>query len=128
MKSDTEKHNTTELVLEATGNSVKIRSGHLKMGGTNPDGCRIDANSLYLTIAGKPVLPVMGEFHFSRYPRQFWEEEILKMKACGINIIATYIFWIHHEEIQGQWNWTGDKDLRHFVQLCAKITCMFSRE
>ena len=120
MKSGTEKRNTTELILKAIDTSVKVCSGHLKMGGTNPDGRRIDANNLYLTIAGKPVLPVMGEFHFSRYPRQYWEEEILKMKACGINIIATYIFWIHHEEIQGQWNWTGDMDIRHFVQLCAK--------
>ena len=120
MKSGPEKRNTTDLVLKAIDTSIKVYSGHLKMGGTNPDGCQINANSLYFTIAGKPFLPVMGEFHFSRYPRQYWEEEILKMKACGINIIATYIFWIHHEEIQGQWNWTGDRDLRHFVNLCAK--------
>ena len=120
MKSGTEKRNTTDLVLKAIDTSIKIYSGHLKMGGANPDGREINANNLYFTIAGKPVLPVMGEFHFSRYPREYWEEEILKMKACGINIIATYIFWIYHEEIQGQWGWTGDKDLRHFVQLCAK--------
>nr|MDO8112357.1 beta-galactosidase [Candidatus Sigynarchaeota archaeon] len=84
----------------------------------------IDSQSLSLAkvieIKGKPLLPVAGEFHFSRYPHQFWEEEILKMKACGINVIATYIFWIHHEEIKDEFDWTGDRDLRTFVQLCAK--------
>ena len=64
MKSGTEKRNTTGLVLKAIDTSMKIYSGHLKMGGTNPDGCQIDANNLYFTIAGKPIFPVMGEFHF----------------------------------------------------------------
>src|ERR1019366_161559 len=35
-------------------------------------------------------------------------------------IIATYIIWIHHEEVEGQWEWNGQKDLRRFVELCAK--------
>ena len=42
------------------------------------------------------------------------------MKLGGINIIATYIFWIHHEEGEGVFNWEGDCNLRHFVDLCAK--------
>src|SRR5450432_3794473 len=97
-----------------------VMSGHLKMGGKNPRGIEINANNRYLTFDGKPWLPVMGEFHFSRYPRAQWEEEILKMKAGGIDIVSTYIFWIHHEEIEGEWDWAGNKDLRAFVQLCAK--------
>jgi hypothetical protein len=62
----------------------------------------------------------MGEFHFSRYPQARWEEEILKMKAAGVNIVATYVIWIHHEEIEGQFDWQGQRDLRSFTQLCAK--------
>ena len=42
------------------------------------------------------------------------------MKANGINIIATYVFWIHHEEIEGEWDWSGDKNLRYFIELCGK--------
>ena len=114
-----------KLELNAIDTSTKVYFGHLRMGGTNPNGQEINANNRFFTIAGKPVLPVMGEFHFSRYPRQYWEEEILKMKACGINIVASYIFWIHHEEIEGRWDWTGDKDLRHFVELCAKHDLYF---
>ena len=55
----------------------------LPMGGTNPHGVKIAANSQYLTLGGRPWLPVMGEFHFSRYPRDQWQEELLKMKAGG---------------------------------------------
>ena len=77
-------------------------------------------NSSYLTRNAEPWFPVMGEFHFARYPRAQWEEEILKMKAAGVQIIATYIFWIHHEEIQSQFDWSGDRDLHQFVELCGK--------
>ncbi|MFY9855878.1 MAG: beta-galactosidase, partial [Terracidiphilus sp.] len=62
----------------------------------------------------------MGEFHFTRYPEAYWEEEILKMKASGVEVISTYVFWIHHEEIEGQFDWSGQRDLRRFAELCAK--------
>ncbi|HEY3706695.1 MAG TPA: beta-galactosidase [Terracidiphilus sp.] len=91
-------------------------------GGTakSPSGSTLAVNSRYLLRDGKPWLPVVGEFHFSRYPESLWEEEILKMKAAGINVVATYVFWIHHEEIEGQFDWQGRRDLRRFVQLCAR--------
>ena len=45
--------------------------------------------------------------------------------------MTTYIFWIHHEEIEGQFDWTGQRDLRHFVELCAKhgmylVGCLYN--
>jgi beta-galactosidase len=85
-----------------------------------PAGLSLGVNGRYLTLKGRPWLPVMGEFHFSRYPRAQWEDEILKMKAAGVDIVSTYVIWIHHEEIQGQFDWTGQRDLRAFAQLCAK--------
>ena len=50
----------------------------------SPSGQSIGLNDQYLTRDGKPWLPVMGEFHFSRYPEAGWEEEMLKMKAGGV--------------------------------------------
>jgi len=83
-------------------------------------GRTLGVNSRYLTVDGRPWLPVVGEFHFSRYPEAQWEEEILKMKASGVEIIAAYVIWIHHEEIEGQFDWSGQRDLRTFAQLCSK--------
>ncbi len=85
-----------------------------------PNGDVLEVNSEYLTMNGKPWLPVMGEFHFSRYPESRWEQEIMKMKAAGVNIISTYIIWIHHEQTEGVFDWSGQRDLRRFVQLCAR--------
>jgi hypothetical protein len=75
-------------------------------------------NSQYLTLDGKPWLPVMGEFHYSRYPNQYWAEELEKMKAGGVQVVSTYVFWIHHEEIEGEFDWTGQRNLREFLELC----------
>jgi beta-galactosidase len=86
----------------------------------SPDGRTIGANSQYLTLNGKPWIPVMGEFHFSRYPSDQWEQEILKMKAAGVNVIATYVIWIHHEQVEGEWNWTGQRNLHAFAELCRR--------
>lgn len=97
-----------------------IYSGHLKLGGSNPSGEHIEVNSYYMSIGGKPVIPVMGEFHYSRYPECQWEEEILKMKVGGVTVIPTYVFWSIHEEQEGVFNWTGNRNLRKFLQLCQK--------
>ena len=90
------------------------------VGGRAPDGHVLSANSRYLLKDGTPWFPVMGEFHYARYPESGWEEEILKMKAGGVQIVSTYIFWIYHEETEGQFDWTAQRNLRRFVQLCAK--------
>lgn len=97
-----------------------IYSGHLKLGGSNPSGERIEVNSYYMSVGGKPVIPVMGEFHYSRYPECQWEEEILKMKAGGVTVIPTYVFWSIHEEREGVFNWEGNRNLRKFLSLCQK--------
>lgn len=94
--------------------------GHFKMGNPGPKEKAIELNSRYMTIGEKPVLPVMGELHFSRVRKDLWEDRILKMKACGVNVIATYLFWNHHEEIEGQFDWENEKDLRSFIKLCQK--------
>jgi len=73
-----------------------------------------------MTLNDKPFFGISGEFHYSRYNENLWEDEIIKMKNCGINIISTYVFWIHHEEREGEFDWTRNKNLRHFVELCGK--------
>jgi hypothetical protein len=87
---------------------------------TNPRGETIGLNNRYLTLDGKPWLPVMGEFHYTRVPRGEWEEQILKMKAGGVQIVSTYVIWIHHEEVEGLFDWSAQRDLRAFVQLCSQ--------
>jgi hypothetical protein len=106
--------------IDASKVMQQPEKGIFKMGNPGQEGEKIEVNSLYLTKNEKPLLPVMGEMHFSRINPKLWEDYILKMKACGINIVSTYLFWNQHEEIEGQFDWEGEKDIRAFVQLCAK--------
>lgn len=98
----------------------KIYAGHLKMGGTNPKGDTVGFTNYYMVLNGMPFFPICGEFHYSRCDRRYWSDEIAKMKAAGINTVSTYVFWNHHEEDRGVFTWGGDKDLRYFIDLCAK--------
>lgn len=107
-------------IIDITGKEKEIRSDHLKLGGTNSEGTSISVNNYYLSVDNQPVIPITGEFHFSRYPHEYWDEAIKKMKAGGINMIATYVFWNIHEEIEGEFNWEGNRNLRAFIELCAK--------
>lgn len=97
-----------------------IIEGKLKVGGNNLEGGSISVNSYYLLKDRKPFIPIMGEFHYCRYPRGEWEEQLLKMKAGGINVVSTYVFWNIHEPYENHFVWTDNKDLRAFVQLCKK--------
>ncbi len=76
----------------------------------------ITFNSQYLIKDNKPWFPIMGEIHYTRYPRAYWKESLYKMKAGGIDLVSTYVFWIHHEEIEGEYEFTGNKDIREFVK------------
>ncbi len=109
----------TTRTLDLTGASLPITSGHLRLGGANPQGHTIAFTNYYMLRDGVPCIPVMGEFHFARYPAALWEDALLKMRAGGIDIIASYVFWNYVEEDEGAFDWSGNRDLRRFVELCA---------
>lgn len=70
----------------------------------------------YMTKNGNPWFPIMGEFHYSRYPKEYWKESLYKMKAGGIETVSTYAFWLHHEEVEGEYDFEGQRDLRAFTE------------
>lgn len=78
-------------------------------------------NSQYFTKDGKSILPIAGELHFSRYPHTEWKKELLKMRALGITVVSTYVFWNYHEEIRGEFNWDGDNNVKEFLSVCKEI-------
>lgn len=88
--------------------------------GTSNSGEELAFTNYYMTKNGKPFFGISGEFHFSRMSDDRWEDELVKMKLGGLNIVATYIFWIHHEEEEGRFDFSGRKDLRKFLTLCQK--------
>ncbi len=81
---------------------------------------KYNINGVSLLKNEKAIFPMMGEFHFSRCPEAEWGDEIRKMKASGMDIIATYVFWIHHEEEEGVFDFSGQRNLHRFLKLCDK--------
>lgn len=73
-----------------------------------------------LIIDGKRKAAVMGEVHYSRIPETEWKDEVKKMKEGGITIVATYVFWNHIEEQEGIFDWSGQRNLRRFIEICAE--------
>lgn len=78
-------------------------------------------NERYLMKDGKPWFPVMGEMHYTRYRENLWEESLRKMKAGGVTVVSTYQIWIHHEEEEGIFDFTGCRNLRGFLECCKKV-------
>jgi len=110
------------LTMKLNGNDKEILPGKLIANqGASPQGESYGFTNYYMTRNGRPSIPLVGEFHYSRFSCLYWEEELRKMKAGGINIVASYVFWNHHEEEEGIFDWSGDRNLRHFVDLCAKV-------
>jgi hypothetical protein len=88
--------------------------------GRDREGRELSCTNYYMRMDGRPFFGISGEIHYSRLWEEYWEDELIKMKNGGVNIIAFYVFWIHHEEEEGVFDFTGRRNLRGFVELCAK--------
>lgn len=106
--------------IDASEDQKRIVAKTGYMEGQSPSGDRLGFTNYYMEKNGQPFFGICGEFHYCRYPEDRWEDELIKMKMGGINIVCTYIFWNVHEEIQGTFDWSGRRDLRRFIELCGK--------
>ncbi len=70
---------------------------------------------------GKSIKIYSGEMHYARIPHEYWKHRLLMIKAMGLNTVATYIFWNHHEIAPGVWDFsTGNRNLREFIKLAGE--------
>ncbi|GAB3654509.1 alpha-amylase family protein [Glycomyces tarimensis] len=92
---------------------------HLPYG--EPEGVpdRIEVTSRWLERAARPWFPITGEIHYSRLPRDRWNEVLGHARAGGLDSVATYVFWAAHEPEPGRFDWSGNRDLRAFIELAA---------
>jgi len=71
-------------------------------------------------LDGKPFIVKAAELHYARIPAPYWEHRIQMCKALGMNTICIYVFWNYHEMEEGKFDFSGDKDVARFVELCKK--------
>ena len=71
-------------------------------------------------LNGKPFLVKAAEIHYSRIPKEYWENRIQMCKALGMNTLCIYIFWNYHEMEEGKFDFSGNKDIAEFCRLAQK--------
>lgn len=71
-------------------------------------------------VDGKRVWLVSGRVPYARLPRDQWASRIQAAKNAGLNTIETPVFWNRHEPRPGRFEFTGENDLRHFIDLVGK--------
>ena len=103
---------TSLILITASCHTLPTHAQHL--------GDSILWDETSLVANHRRTTPVMGEIHYSRIPAKEWKEEIKKMKDGGVTLIATYVFWNHVEEIEGQFDWSGQRNLRQFLNICKE--------
>ena len=72
-------------------------------------------------INGKRTFIVAGELQYPRTPRAMWRDRLLRIKRAGYNTVQTYAFWNYHEPREGQFDFTGEKDLDAFLKLVHSL-------
>jgi beta-galactosidase len=93
---------------------------------SSPSGHVLSVDSGGFRLDGSPFLDISGEMHFSRVPRSGWAKNLRRLKAAGLTTVASYVLWIHHEEQEGEFDFTGQRDLRAFVQEAARASLLVS--
>lgn len=75
-------------------------------------------------LDGRRIWLVSGSIAYARVPRASWADRIQAAKLAGLNTIDVPIFWHRHEPRAGQFDFKGENDLRHFVELIGRAGLM----
>ncbi|BDI32064.1 beta-galactosidase [Capsulimonas corticalis] len=70
---------------------------------------------------GQPIQIISGAMHYFRIVPEYWEDRLLKLKACGMNAVETYVAWNAHEPRPGEFRFDGILDLVRFIQIAARL-------
>lgn len=69
----------------------------------------------------KPLQLISGAIHYFRVVPEYWEDRLLKLKACGFNTVETYLAWNIHEPEEGEYCFDGIADVESFVRIAEKV-------
>ena len=60
---------------------------------------------------GIPINVRSGSVHYSRVPRALWRDRLERAKALGLNAITTYVPWNFHEDVEGRFDFSENRDV-----------------
>ncbi len=71
-------------------------------------------------LDSKRIWIASGSIHMHRIARAEWADRIHAAKVAGLNTIEVPVCWARHEARPGIFDFEGENDLRHFVELIGK--------
>ena len=75
-----------------------------------------------LIIDGKREFIISGAFHYFRTPSpELAKDRFMKMKAGGYNTVEIYFWWKYHSEKQGEYDFTGLKDIEKVLEMAREV-------
>lgn len=83
-------------------------------------GFKIEFDERSLSVGGRRQFLISGEIHYSRAPREEWPLILDAAVKTGLNCVAIYVFWNWHEREKDVFDFSGDRDMGHFLDLCAE--------
>lgn len=81
---------------------------------------RVTYDSQSFSIDGRRIWVLGGSIHYARVPVEAWSDRIAAAAQAGLNTIETVCPWALHEPRKGRFCFTGQADVRRFVELCAE--------
>ena len=72
-------------------------------------------------LNGKEFNLYSGAIHYFRVLPEYWRDRLLKLKAMGLNTVETYVAWNVHEKREGQFDFSGRKDIRAFIKTAQEL-------
>lgn len=77
------------------------------------------ASSVTSASPGRHLPFYAGAMHYWRVPRAHWAACLRTMHEQGFTIVESYVPWRVHESAPGAYDWSGDRDLRAFVNAAS---------
>lgn len=71
-------------------------------------------------IDGSPVIVLCSSVFYFRIPRGLWRDRLRKVKEAGYNAVDVYFPWNYHERKAGEWDFSGEHDVEHFLRTAAE--------
>lgn len=69
---------------------------------------------------GKEIKILSGAVHYFRNMPDTWRDIFKKMRAMGLNCVETYCAWNMHEKKIGEFDFSGNLDIKGFLQTAAE--------
>lgn len=80
----------------------------------------ISYNEQCFLIDSRPFWVLGASMHYCRTNSEVWADRIAAAKQAGFNCIETACPWMIHEPRRGKYEFSGQADVRRFIELCAE--------